>query len=240
VTVHVPGQDGGDNVEKTANSGEVPVNTASVKSSGPPAEPNPDGNGHADPAIMAASAGTPDEFDKLIRKPGSAAAIPTRRLITTILTGRPPKHSFFRAHSEKGKYTLELRVVRDENDFGKEYIVAPNMDGHLWNKSYRVAVALCITMQGMLFMMTVRLADENSGRMDSFNESLLPIVEEARTQWVTLTTIGKTYVSDAPRDKFPDPEWPEITMIEALKIAFRGRVIESLEHPLAKRLLGIM
>ncbi len=36
----------------------------------------------------------------------------------------------------------------------------------------------------------------------------------------------------------PGPEWPEVTMEEILQIAFRGRYIDSLDHPAIRRLRG--
>jgi hypothetical protein len=36
----------------------------------------------------------------------------------------------------------------------------------------------------------------------------------------------------------PDPEWPEVTMDEIVRIAVRGRVIDTLDHPVLKKLRG--
>jgi hypothetical protein len=36
----------------------------------------------------------------------------------------------------------------------------------------------------------------------------------------------------------PDPEWPELTMDEIVRIAVRGRVIDTLDHPVLKKLRG--
>jgi hypothetical protein len=36
----------------------------------------------------------------------------------------------------------------------------------------------------------------------------------------------------------PDPEWPNLAFNEILRIAFRDRVIASLEHIVVKQLLG--
>jgi hypothetical protein len=37
----------------------------------------------------------------------------------------------------------------------------------------------------------------------------------------------------------PDPTWPELSFQELVKIAFRDRLITSLNHPVIKRLRGL-
>jgi hypothetical protein len=36
----------------------------------------------------------------------------------------------------------------------------------------------------------------------------------------------------------PDPEWPDATFEEIMKIAFKGRFIKDLEHPVLRSLRG--
>jgi hypothetical protein len=38
--------------------------------------------------------------------------------------------------------------------------------------------------------------------------------------------------------QLPDPEWPNHTMDEIIKTAFRGRIINDLEHPVVQSLFG--
>jgi hypothetical protein len=208
------------------------------ESTSPPNPPQQSGNG-IDPAIAAAATGTIDDFDKFLRKPGSAAAIPTKPLITRIRVGKPPKHAFFRSHPDWQHYTQEIEVIIDEQNFGEEHLVAPAMDAHLSTKLIHKIATLCITMQKALFISTVRLPDQQTGRTDPFNESMLAAMREARSQWVAVENKGGEWGTQTPIDMFPDPEWPDITMREVLKIGFRGRLVENLDHPLVKRLLGI-
>jgi hypothetical protein len=35
-----------------------------------------------------------------------------------------------------------------------------------------------------------------------------------------------------------EPEWPDVSFQEILKIAFKGRLIEELDHPVLRRLRG--
>jgi hypothetical protein len=36
----------------------------------------------------------------------------------------------------------------------------------------------------------------------------------------------------------PDPEWPEVSFQEILKIAFKDKIIQSIDHPVIQRLRG--
>ena len=40
-------------------------------------------------------------------------------------------------------------------------------------------------------------------------------------------------------DTIPDPEWPTLSFQELLRIAFRDRLIDRLDHPVIKRLRGL-
>ena len=46
------------------------------------------------------------------------------------------------------------------------------------------------------------------------------------------------YDIDVAMGAFPDPIWPSVTFPELLKIAFKGRMIEDLDHPVLRRLRG--
>jgi len=46
------------------------------------------------------------------------------------------------------------------------------------------------------------------------------------------------YKITVARGAIPDPEWPNLTFKELLTIAFRDRLVSSLDHPLVRRYLG--
>ena len=37
----------------------------------------------------------------------------------------------------------------------------------------------------------------------------------------------------------PDPLWPAKTLPELLKLAFKGRIVDSIDHPVVRRLRGL-
>jgi hypothetical protein len=61
-------------------------------------------------------------------------------------------------------------------------------------------------------------------------------------RWVRVTAnhnLGGYEVFEAAHQP-PVPEWPELSLADMLRLAFRlqGRVIEDAEHPVVKQLLG--
>jgi hypothetical protein len=41
-----------------------------------------------------------------------------------------------------------------------------------------------------------------------------------------------------PSSNLPEPKWPELTFKEILKVAFRDRIVDNLNHPIIQRLKG--
>ena len=59
-------------------------------------------------------------------------------------------------------------------------------------------------------------------------------------QWTRITAnmaIGAYEVFEAV-GQLPEPVWPDKSFGEILEIAFRGRIIDSADHPVVQRLLG--
>ena len=59
-------------------------------------------------------------------------------------------------------------------------------------------------------------------------------------QWIRLAanrTLGayETYVATGD---LPEPEWPEKSFQDLLRVAFRDRYVDTLDHPVVKRLRG--
>ena len=60
------------------------------------------------------------------------------------------------------------------------------------------------------------------------------------TRWVRLKAnraLGAYEITEAP-GSIPEPVWPTHTFADLLRIGFRGRTIDSIDHPVLKRLRG--
>jgi hypothetical protein len=64
--------------------------------------------------------------------------------------------------------------------------------------------------------------------------------EMAKTQWVRMVSnlnLGAYDVYTATAD-LPEPDWPSLTLKEIMRIAFGDYYINSVDHPVIKRLRG--
>ncbi len=65
--------------------------------------------------------------------------------------------------------------------------------------------------------------------------------ELAMQQWLRVKanmSLG-AYEMSVAESVISDPEWPELTFQELIRIAYRDRMITSLDHPVVKRLRGL-
>jgi hypothetical protein len=51
-------------------------------------------------------------------------------------------------------------------------------------------------------------------------------------------TASKIYEVEFAAGNLGEPRWPNLTYDQIIEIAFRGRIIETLDHPLLRRLRG--
>jgi hypothetical protein len=182
----------------------------------------------------------PNPFDPAaLRLSGDFAALGVKKKLLKIPVSKPDKAWFVRTHPDDA-YRLEtcLLVLKEEREF---YLVAPALWPDLAGEPTFApqVLSLGINRQGVLFFWPVRLAGPD-GKPNSWNESALEAAGLARDHWVRVTanlSLGAYEVHEATGD-FPAPEWPDAPMRELLEIAFRGKRIDSPEHPVLRKLRG--
>jgi hypothetical protein len=89
----------------------------------------------------------------------------------------------------------------------------------------------------VLRLWPIRLPD-NNGRLDAWNQSALKAAEIAKEKWIRVASnrsLG-AYEIYLPQGMLDDPEWPELSMQQIVNIAFEGRFIDSMDHPVVKEL----
>jgi hypothetical protein len=79
---------------------------------------------------------------------------------------------------------------------------------------------------------------------NSWNTSNLSACEQAKSQWVQVTSRkaegAESYKIDFARDHdaFPETKWPKQSLEELISVTFNGRMIDSDDHPALLRLIG--
>ena len=199
-------------------------------------ETNNNGNGQG-----SMSEEIPDPFDpeRLRLSQDFGANLGVKKVIVTIPVRKPSKEQWVRTHPEEA-YQLQTGVVELKEE-REVYLVEPALWPALSAESTFSPRLLLTTMtrQGVLFLWPIRLPD-TSGKVDSWNRSALDAAQLAMKHWVRVVanmSLGGYDVNESSVE-LPEPEWPDLSFRDILEIAFKDYVIETLEHPVLRRLRG--
>jgi hypothetical protein len=100
-------------------------------------------------------------------------------------------------------------------------------------------LATAINRQGVLFLWPIRLPGAD-GKIDEWSRSALDAADEAKTRWVRVTSnmsLGAYEVAVASA-QVAEPDWPDLSFQEIIKIAFRDKMVSDWNHPVLQRLRG--
>jgi len=180
-----------------------------------------------------------DPFDpsRLRLSQDFAATVGVKKALITVPVRKPSKQEFVRVHPDQA-YRLETAVLELKEE-RETYLVEPSLWPELPSELTPKVLFTTMNRQGVLTLWPVRLPGED-GRLDEWNASALEAAEMARDRWVRMVAnmgLGAYEVYEASGD-LPDPTWPELTFTEILKVAFKGRYITEIEHPVIRRLRG--
>jgi hypothetical protein len=161
-----------------------------------------------------------------------------KKLLTTLPIRKPNKQDFVRVHpGEAYRMTAALIELSEDRE---TYILTPGFTHQLAENEYFIATLyLCINRQKVLSFWPVKLPGPD-GRQMNWHTSAADGVEKAMKKWIRLTanmSLGAYEIAEAAGN-LPDPEWPEQSMRELLAIAFKGRIIDGVDHPVMKKLNG--
>jgi hypothetical protein len=114
--------------------------------------------------------------------------------------------------------------------------VVPLLPGEVVNKTLYTS----INRQGTVFLWPVRLPGVDD-KACAWWQSSREAAELAMTTWVRVRSnmnLGAYEMFEAASD-VPDPNWGELeSFTDLLRIAFKGRLVADLDHPVIQRLRG--
>ena len=175
---------------------------------------------------------------KSLRLPANyGATLGVKKLLTNVLVGRPKKSNFFRTHPAD-EMTFPSMIL--ENKEAREsYVVDPEVAQEISELVRPVMLHAAIDRQNNVFLIPVPLPGED-GTRNPWHESLAQAVEHAKLHWIRITAnmhTGGYDVYEAEGD-LPEPEWPAHDIDALVQVAFRGKIISGLDHPIVQSLLG--
>jgi hypothetical protein len=191
------------------------------------------------PQLIASSsdiaATAPDPFDlaSLRLNPSFLETAGVKKLLTTVPARKPNPQEFVRVHpSPDFRENLALIDLKDERE---DYLVRPEVLPELTGEVVFKTIFTAINRQGVLFLWPVRLPAPDDRKSD-WHRSAREAAELAIEKWVRLKanqSLG-AYEITVAESVMANPVWPQLTFQELLRIAYRDRMITSVEHPRCK------
>ena len=182
-----------------------------------------------------------DPFDpeRLKLSQDFASSIGVKKELLTVPVKKPSKEWFVRVDPDP-EMRLQTGVIELKED-REIFIVDPSLWSVLSTESTfspRLFVT-AINRQGVLFLWPIRLPRAD-GKLDEWSKSSLEAVNMAQERWVRVAanmSLGAYEVSVAPGE-LSEPEWPDKSFRDLLEVAFRDRLIDSMDHTVLKKLRG--
>ena len=188
-------------------------------------------------AVTTGSTQEPSAFSSLRLTQNFGETLGVKKVLTTVPVGRPSKDRFFRAHPLPSwvfpAWILENKAA------GETYLVSEEVASALGDQVRPVELYAAVDRQNNPFLIPIPLPGPNGVR-NRWHESLAQAVERSKSVWLRVSAnkeLGGYDIFEATA-KLPDPVWPDITMDELLEVAFRGRIITSVDHPIVQERLG--
>jgi hypothetical protein len=160
-----------------------------------------------------------------------------KKVIATIPVSKPSRQSFVRCRpGEEWQLATAILELKEERE---SYIVTPDLWDELALEITPRLLCVCISRQGNLFLWPVKLPGAD-GRLDAWSESAMAAAHHATKSWIRLVanmSLGAYEIWEATGN-LPEPEWPDLTLQQMVNIAFKGRLIDNLDHPVIRKLQG--
>jgi hypothetical protein len=161
-----------------------------------------------------------------------------KKAIITIPVRKPNGQDFIRVHPDAA-YRLPVAIIELRDD-RETFLVPPSIARDIPGEYITVTMYACINRQGVIFLWPVRLPGSD-GRQLEWHRSAAEAAEMAMKRWVRVKAnmnLGAYEVFEASAS-IPDAAWPsDLTFDQMLAIAFKGRLVDSFDHPVLQRLRG--
>jgi len=162
-----------------------------------------------------------------------------KKLITTVPVRKPNRQVFVRVHPDES-YWLTPAAIIESKEERETYLVLPEMAKELPGEFAAATLFTAITRQSVLFIWPVKLPAPD-GKYNPWHQSAAEAAERAKKTWIRIGSnmhLGAYEIFEA-QNTLTEPVWPEISFQEILRIAFRGRIVDTPDHPLVRRLKGV-
>jgi hypothetical protein len=200
------------------------------------------------PAVQAIDSGKPEsipdhfKLENLRLNPSFTERAGVKKLRTTVPVRKPNKQDFIQVNPDPAyRNNFAMIELKDERE---EYLVIPEVAEQLPGEIVFKTIYTAINRQGVVFLWSVRLPTPDE-KQNAWWDSAREAAEMAMTKWLRVRadmSLGAYEMGTPEREDLADPDWTKVeeSFEELLRIAFRGRLVTSLDHPVLKRLRGLI
>jgi hypothetical protein len=189
-----------------------------------------------------AEAAAPERIDERfapdrLRISPDYGSLGVKKALITVPVRKPDKQWFVRVHPDEG-WRLPVNTIEIKED-REIYIVDPAVATQLGAEVTPMMLFTALTRHGVVFLWPIRLPGED-GKHNEWHRAAMEAAQRAQIRWVRVVanmSVGAYDVFEAT-GALPDPEWPDVSFGELLKVAFKDHFIEALDHPVLRRLRG--
>jgi hypothetical protein len=177
-----------------------------------------------------------DPFDlERLRITATGAAVSKQLLHVPVK--RPPKQAYFRVHPDE-KWVIDTLCISLKEE-GELYLLAGDLHDALAEEALPFRLYPYTLRGGGAGIWPVQLPGPD-GRHNVWHATALQIAEMAKAQWVRCVADRQVGAYHAVLGTLivAEPEWPDMDFQTFLRLAFKAYLIDSLSHPVVKRLLG--
>lgn len=206
-------------------------------------QPKPEASESHQPEANASDAAKLDPFSKenlerLRLSQNFAGMVDVKPVLTTIAVRKPHKQEFVRVRpGEDWQFRTASYVEKDTRE---NYLVNPALLPHLPGEVQETLYLVAMSRNSPVPFLWPCVLPGADGRSNRWWDSALEAAKEAEHHWVRVVSdmTANCYVPFVAQGDLPEPTWPEESLPELMRLAFKDRYIETLDHPVLKRLRG--
>jgi hypothetical protein len=154
-------------------------------------------------------------------------------LLLNVAVRRPKKLEWIRVHPDHRMGPVALL----EDDEEKLYALKKHVHSAVHEEAKVVTLRQCITSTKVSFIWHVPCVQRDGSDWPAW-QGQRAAVEIAEGSWIRLIwqNEGKSYKVRQGKADFGEPAWPSQSFDALVDIAFKGRIVDSLDHPVVQRL----
>jgi hypothetical protein len=180
----------------------------------------------------------PFDLDLLRLDQSFNETVGVRKLLTTVLVKRPNPQDFMRVHPDpRYRGNFPLIDLKDEREL---FLVTREMAHEFMGECTPFTLFTAVNRQGVLRIWPCRLPGPD-GKTNEWHRSALEAADLATKSWLRVRAnldLGAYEMFEA-ESTITEPDFPDIPFQEILRIAFKDRFVDRVDHPVVKRLRGL-